>query len=38
MTRVRADDLLYPAIFFFKKDGFKIWKDSRLVVCFGGGL
>ena len=37
MTRVRADDLLYPAIFFYE-DRFRICKDSRSVVCEGGGL
>lgn len=37
MTRVRADDLLYPAIFFFA-DGFRIWQDPRSVMCEGAGL
>lgn len=37
MTRVRVDDLLYPAIFLFK-DGFRIWRNSRSVRCEEAGL
>ena len=36
MIRVRADDLLFPVI-FFSQNGFVVWRDSRSVMPFGSG-
>jgi hypothetical protein len=36
MIRVRADDLLFPVI-FFSQNGFVVWRDSRSVIAFRSG-